>query len=167
MYAIIQTTTGRERLVRSLVERFYLVENERAFLPFCEREKKYQGKMRKVRTPLFPGYVFFSTADPVGLFFRLKQVPELTKLLRVDETILQLTDEESDLLLRLCGESDVLAMSRGIIEGEHVRILEGPLVGFEGNLSRINMHKRIATLTVPMLGREMSVTVGLEIIKKV
>lgn len=57
-------------------------------------------------------------------------------------------------------------MSSGIIENDRVRILSGPLMGMEGNIRRIDRHKRIAYLEIEMFGRTVEMKVGLEIIKK-
>ena len=47
-----------------------------------------------------------------------------------------------------------------------VRILSGPLMGMEGNIRRIDRHKRIAYLEIEMFGRTVEMKVGLEIIRK-
>lgn len=57
-------------------------------------------------------------------------------------------------------------MSSGIIENDRVQILSGPLMGMEGNIRRIDRHKRIAYMEIEMFGRTVEMKVGLEIIRK-
>ena len=44
---------------------------------------------------------------------------------------------------------------------------EGPLVGMEGMIKRIDRHKRMAVLEVELFNRISEVKVGLEIVEKV
>lgn len=57
-------------------------------------------------------------------------------------------------------------MSSGIIENDRVQILSGPLMGMEGNICRIDRHKRMAYMEIEMFGRTVEMKVGLEIIRK-
>ena len=91
---------------------------------------------------------------------------------RVDETdwngdqIVPLVQEEVELLMRIGTDKQLVEMSSGIIENDRVRILSGPLMGMEGNIRRIDRHKRIAYLEIEMFGRTVEMKVGLEIIRK-
>ena len=57
-------------------------------------------------------------------------------------------------------------MSTGFIQGEQIFITEGPLQGKEGQIIRIDRHKRIAYLQLSMFNKETTTKVGLEIISK-
>ena len=91
---------------------------------------------------------------------------------RVDETDWNwrsdcpLVQEEVELLMRIGTDKQLVEMSSGIIENDRVRILSGPLMGMEGNIRRIDRHKRIAYLEIEMFGRTVEMKVGLEIIRK-
>lgn len=58
-------------------------------------------------------------------------------------------------------------MSQGMIIGDKVVILSGPLKGMESTIQRIDRHKRKAWLNLEMFGRQQLVEVGVEIVKKV
>ncbi|WP_416239277.1 KOW motif-containing protein, partial [[Clostridium] innocuum] len=47
-------------------------------------------------------------------------------------------------------EEHVVEMSTGFIQGEQIFITEGPLQGKEGQIIRIDRHKRIAYLQLSM-----------------
>ena len=45
-------------------------------------------------------------------------------------------------------------------------VKDGPLVGMEAYIKKIDRHKRIAVLNAEMFEQEINVSVGLEIIEK-
>ena len=96
----------------------------------------------------------------------LKKVIGLTKLIGIGDQIVPLVQEEVELLMRIGTDKQLVEMSSGIIENDRVRILSGPLMGMEGNIRRIDRHKRIAYLEIEMFGRTVEMKVGLEIIRK-
>ena len=57
-------------------------------------------------------------------------------------------------------------MSTGVIEGDRVIVTDGPLVGREALISKIDRHKRLAYLDMRMFGRIKTIKVGLEIVRK-
>ena len=90
----------------------------------------------------------------------------MTKLLRADRTILELTKDEEELLLNLGGSDHIVEMSYGYMEGQKVTITEGPLKGFEGEIRKIDRHKRSCIVEIDMFGQKNRMTVGLEIVEK-
>ena len=60
----------------------------------------------------------------------------------------------------------VVRESLGLIEGDRVIVLSGPLKNHESLIRKINRHKRKAWLEMSMFGQSQLVEVGLEIIKK-
>ena len=70
-------------------------------------------------------------------------------------------------LLRFAGDEELVKMSQGMIIGDKVVILSGPLKGMESTIQRIDRHKRKAWLNLEMFGRQQLVEVGVEIVKKV
>ena len=63
-------------------------------------------------------------------------------------------------------ENRTVEMSTGVVEGDDVIILNGPLMGHAGWIKKIDRHKRLAYLEVEMLGRTTTVKLGLEIVVK-
>ena len=53
-----------------------------------------------------------------------------------------------------------------INENDEVQVIEGPLLGFEGKIKKINLHKRTATILLDMCGREVETILGIEFIEK-
>ena len=106
------------------------------------------------------------TQNPEKLVNGLKKVIGLMKLIGTGDEIVPLVQEEIDLLMKIGTDKQLVEMSSGIIENDRVQILAGPLMGMEGNIRRIDRHKRTAYLEIEMFGRTVEMKVGLEIIRK-
>ena len=167
MWYVIQVRTGTEEKIRkqceTIIDKSIL---EKSFIPKYEQERKYQGAWHTERKVLFPGYVFLVSDEKEKLFFELKRIVGLTKLLGSGETVVPLTDEEVGFLLRLGGEEQTVRTSEGIIENDRVIVTSGPLKGNEGLIRKIDRHKRKAWLEIQMFGRTLEMQVGLEIMAK-
>lgn len=167
MWYVIQVRNGMEEETRKQCEKIIDKETlEKSFIPMYEQERKYQGKWHRELRVLFPGYVFLVSENKEKLFFELKRVIGLTKMLGTGETIVPLTAEEVDFLLSFGRGEQVVEMSAGIIENDHVIITRGPLKGNEGLIRKIDRHKRKAWLEIQMFGRAMEMQVGVEIVRK-
>lgn len=135
--------------------------------PILPTEETISGRMAYPgKNILFPGYVFLIAQNLECLVNGLKKVIGLTKLIGIGDQIVPLVQEEVELLMRIGTDKQLVEMSSGIIENDRVRILSGPLMGMEGNIRRIDRHKRIAYLEIEMFGRTVEMKVGLEIIRK-
>jgi transcriptional antiterminator NusG len=167
MWYVIWVETGKEHKTREILERRIPEDAyERIVIPEKLIRRKMKGEWKDVQTRLFPGYIFV-VADEISAFAEaLKEVPEFTQLLKADGEICPVYPEEEAVLKRLVDKKETVGMSTGIIENDRVRILEGPLVGLEGTVKKINRHKRTAVLHMELFDRVMRVEVGLEITEK-
>lgn len=166
MLYVLQTLAGSETKLSARCEKIIKDEAEEAFVPTVERTKKYNRVEKTVRSAMFPGYVFFRTDDPVDLFFRLKTIPYLSKLLRVNEELLHVSPEEDRVISSLGGADHNTEGSVGIIEGGKLTILRGPLKDFTGDIVRIDRHRKTATIALDFLGERRTITLSLEVTKK-
>lgn len=60
----------------------------------------------------------------------------------------------------------IIETSTGFIEGDKIIITEGPLVGHESQIKRIDRHKKIAELDISMFGQIRKIKVSCEILTK-
>lgn len=140
---------------------------DECFVPTCEFERKRRGEWKRVRLPMFPGYVIAVTRDVGRLQELLRRVPEFTKLLRMGESFTPLSDAEIGRIQAYAGGVEhSMAMSYGVMEGDQVRIVEGPLLGCEGQIVEIKRRAGVAILEMHMFGRTMRTRVGLAIVAK-
>ena len=134
-----------------------------AFKGSFGRLKKYKSEWRRERRPLYPGYVFMVTRDPEALDKALIKVPGRHRLLKADDIILTVSEEEKEFLKRLGGSENLVDISTGYKEGDRIKILSGPMVGLEGDIVHVDRHKRLVTINVSLFGRTVKTTLGLEL----
>lgn len=168
MWYVVQVVGGKEKHVLELMQTF--VEDglmEECFIPQYEIMKRIRGDWRKRLEVLLPGYIFVVTKKPDRLAYELRKVPAFTKLLGNNDVFIPLADQEVA-FINAFTEPDhrVVEMSEGVIEGDTIVILNGPLMGQTGLIKKIDRHKRLAYLEIEILGRVKSVKVGLEIVRK-
>ena len=84
-----------------------------------------------------------------------------------ERAFVPLTDKETDWFLSFMDREHVVRMSEGYIDGDKVVVTRGPLMGFEGQIRRVDRHKRRAYLDVTMFGRTVPTSFGLVIGRKV
>ncbi len=169
MLYVIQVRSTEEHRVQEELRACILKEGEEAFIPTYELQKFFHGEPRIVKKALFPGYVFCRTPQIDDLFYRLKLLPRLTKLLRADVAVPEfgtVTPEEEARLDVMGGPEHNVGVSIGVIEGGEVKILSGPLKEFTGPIYKIDRHKRMATVGMDIAGVEHRVPVALEIVYK-
>ena len=166
MWYVIQVMSGKEHHIAELCRVQNIQDGEEVFVPLYQRKKKIKGEWKMCEAILFPGYVFFATEDVESLFFRLKDVQGLTKILTTGDEFTPLHETETDFLKQFGGKQHVVEMSVGYIEGDTCVVTSGPLKGFTGTIKKIDRHKKIAVLEVEFFGRSTEVTVGLEVVEK-
>ncbi len=167
MWYVVQVMGGQERQTLDLIARLKgggaLSD---AFIPQREIMRHVEGEWVRQRENLFPGYVFVDTRKPDELFTQLGKVPAFTRLLGSEDAFVPLSREEQAVVQALIGDDHIAEVSEGIIEGGEVRILSGPLRDHDAIIAKIDRHKRCAYVRVNMLGREVDIKLGLEIVRK-
>jgi len=167
VWVVAQVLSGKEEEVRKACADMLSGDVlEDIFVPRQVRLKKYKGEWRRERRPLYPGYVFMVTKDPLSLEKALIKVPGRHRLLKADDIILTVSEEEKAFLKRLGGSSNVVDISTGYKEGDVIKILKGPMVGLEGHIIHVDRHKRLVTINVSLFGRSVKTTLGLELTYK-
>ena len=166
MWYVIQTLGGKEEETAHMIRRnISSCFAKECFIPKRERLKKFHGIWNKEEEILFRGYVFVDSERPQGLYRELKQIPRLTKLLgREDEYFFALSQEEEELVRGIGDEKQKTAICRiAVEEGKKIRVLEGPLKGYTGDVVKVNLHKREVVVRVEFMGRPMELKMGVEI----
>ncbi|WP_225748964.1 antiterminator LoaP [Paraeggerthella sp. Marseille-Q4926] len=168
MWYVAQVQAGRESSTLEMCKKLVRPSAmEDCFMPEYEVLWKIRGEWRLVKRLLFPGYLFFVTGDVNELHKDLLGVPMPIKLLGNEEnSFFPLTDKERDWFLSFMDGAHVVRMSEGYIAGDKITVTRGPLMGFEGDIRKIDRHKRRAYIDVTLFGRTVPASVGLEIVRK-
>lgn len=168
MWYVVQTMAGREfavcRLIESLVESDVL---EECFVPQYEVQKQFRGEWRTCAATLFPGYLIVVTERIDELEARLRRVPAFTRVLGNDGGFVPLERDEVAWIDAFTEKGHrTVGVSEGIIDGDRIVVLRGPLRGHEGWIRKINRRKRTAYLEIDMFGRTIHTKIGLGIVRK-
>lgn len=167
---VIFVRSGSEEKIK---QRFNSSEDFMAFIPKKMVYHRKQGIVSKKEEILFKGYVFIETSKNakdlrIYLAKELKGATGYIKLLgdQSDHEIQSISVEERNFLERFTNKERVIDTSIGFIVGDRVTITEGPLMGHESSIKKIDRHKRTAELEVLMFGQINNVKVACEIISK-
>lgn len=172
MYYVLQVAAGTESRVeeqiRVMVERRLY---DRCFHPMRHMRKKFRGEWKEVHEKLLPGYVFITSDCVEDLYLELGRVPMVTKLLGKDgEYFAALSAHDVEWLGQIMGAADGSAevpISRiSVSEDDMVTILSGPLKDVEGQIKKINLHKRIAEVEVDFMNRKTIIYLGIEMVER-
>ena len=188
MWYVVQVTTGQEQQVCDLVTRIAAKEGaqleapgkpaapaapagsgkpllQECFVPTYETERKYQGEWQTRRYKLFPGYVIAVTNHVDQLNQLLRSVRAYTKILGNEDAFIPLDRAEMTFIDSFTSQQHrVVRMSRAVQEGETVRVTDGPLVGHEAWIRKVNKRKGTAIVEMSMFGRTLQVEIGLAVV---
>lgn len=164
---VLYVSGGKEARIVS-----FLKDHEiKAFTPTMERIHKKQGAYQKIVVPMFPNYIFIiSELDQKDFNEELRKLKQLKsgiiKQLTYDnDGTSALLPEEKDLLESLMDDCYLIRHSVGMMEGDRIIVTDGPLIGMESRIKRVDRHKRLAYLECELLGKQ--VKISLEVIKKI
>ena len=169
---VINTYSGHENKVKQNLEhRVVSLNQKRAVRQVVVptetvQEVNKDNQKVSVEKRTMPGYVLVNmdlNEDSWGL---VKGTPGVTGFVGASNEPIPLTQVEVDRLLRR--EVAVRAPSRAQFSiGEQVKVIQGPLSDFSGEISEINEDASRLKVLVSIFGRETPVEVGYDQVKKV
>ncbi|MEC0090217.1 antiterminator LoaP [Paenibacillus macquariensis] len=129
---------------------------------------------------IFPGYVFIQTDMDNEKYYKIKSIPEIIKILnyrnkrdisrgnnRFNEegNFKYIPDIEMENIIKIINENDIVEYSNILFRNDKVLVISGPLKGMEGNIQRIDKHKKRAKLSLEFMGSQKLIDIGIEIIR--
>ena len=174
MYYVIQVKTGKEqKAIDDINKNRPDEESFDVFAPYRKIIKKFKGVEKECIERCFPGYIFVETDNVKELFRQLYFTPGFQKLLGREEgtdNFVPLDQDESRMVDILYSKNNnrITEISNiEVKEGETIRVLDGPLMGLETKIKKVNLHKRNVTIEYMMCGRLVSSNVGINIITNI
>ena len=181
-YSVLFTRTDRQEALKYILQNSFPEEHGQVFLPMYEHYRRDRKEIEQ--KALFPGYLFiFSDLAPNALYEYVRKsridMTAFVKTLNMEkiynqwEPLLEednganlwdLTDEEENFLEQMLDEKGILRMSAGYLESGKAIVVEGPLVGLDERIDKLDRRNKQARLKSLILGRE--VYVGLDILPK-
>lgn len=174
MYYVIQVKTGKEQqAIDDILKNKPDDASFDVFAPYRKILKKFKGVQKEIIERCFPGYIFVETDDAKKLFFELYWIPGYTRLLgREADTynFVPLDKDESRMIDILYSKNSnrITEISNiEVKEGQTIRVLDGPLMGLETQIKKVNFHKRTVTVEFMMCGRLVTSPIGINIVTDV
>jgi len=173
MYFVIHTTRGQEEeLIRKIKRRKESSCFEDVFIIKRDLKKKFNGKWNDVTERLFPGYIFVETEEPKKMHLLLNEIEGYSKVVgfKDDEIIhyIPLSEVEEDFIKGLAGKENDYTIGVSeieVLEGKKIRVISGPLLGQEGIVKKVNLHKRVAEVEIIFLNQPVMIEFGIDICK--
>jgi transcription antitermination factor NusG len=133
------------------------------FLPMNVKVSRRKGRTYRPLFPLFPGYVFFCAVEDTQRLHVLttNRVANLIEVHDKEQFVAELSAIEK--VLRL---GQPLLPHKYLKCGQMYRMTGGPLMGIEGQLTRIDNAARLI-LKVDMLGQAVSVSIDADMVEPV
>ena len=174
MYYVIQVKTGKEQqAIDDILKNKPDDASFDVFAPYRKSLRKYKGVMREAVERCFPGYIFVETNDVQRLFKQLYFTPGFQRLLGREaetENFVPLDKDESRMIdiLYSANNNRITEISNiEVKEGEMIRVLDGPLMGLETQIKKVNLHKRTVLVEFMMCGRLVTAPIGINIITNI
>jgi len=143
------------------------------FIPMKETLSKNYGFVKKETVIMFPSYVFVESQLSSSEFIQqsrkiiLSSKDAIRLLSYGDDDEIAIREEERVSLLKLCNINICVESSLGIIKGDMVIIKEGPLMGRESSIIKIDRHKLQAIICLDFMGVIRQISVALQIVEKI
>lgn len=119
-----------------------------AFVLRREQWRKRHGAWEKRVVPLWEGYLLVSTSDVAGLDKAMSKLSFPVQVAKGEGHYAPLDDVAQAWYERVCDASRVIRTSMGAIVGGELRVLDGPLVGQESRIRKVDRHRCVCWLAV-------------------
>lgn len=163
----LQVVTGQEEKTKHIIENT-LGSHITCLVPKRQLTERKNGKWHLVHRTLFPGYLIIKSHMNTQRYYQLKQLPIMANILKDNDGPLPIHEEELTTLNHLMDpDTGLITISNAIRENDRIHITQGPLTGMEGRIKTIDHRKGRATVTLPFLGEERTVQLGINLMDKV
>ncbi|MEX2568611.1 MAG: UpxY family transcription antiterminator [Cyclobacteriaceae bacterium] len=128
------------------------------YLPIIEEVRQWSDRKKKVQRPLFNGYLFVKTSK--GRLWESLQVSGAVKFVNFSGEHALVQQSEIDTIKRIIETGVAVEVETANIErGEAVKILGGPLQGFEGECVQ-KSNQDYFIIRIPSINQSMLITVS-------
>ena len=137
-----------------------------AFLPKITAMSKRRDRRKKIRVPLFPGYIFLrSDLSPAERLEIVKTVG-VVRLVGNKDGPVPVPDEAMESLKIMVAGDDPVETGTRFRKGDRVMVVEGPFAGVTGTFVRYRGYDRIV-VAIEALGQYAAVSVSEEQVEKI
>mgnify|MGYP003389971793 FL=1 len=99
-----------------------------SFLPLKKMIRQWSDRKKTIESPLFPNYLFVYTT--VHDRFKVLEIPGTARYISFNNSPVTITDNEIEMIKKMMTDPHV--MIENCLEGDAVKITEGPFTGLTG-----------------------------------
>ena len=149
----LQTRSRHEKMVAQELD----VKKIQCYLPLYWSVRQWSDRYKSVLLPLFPGYLFVRVRCEEQLL--ILETRGVVKILGASSGPTPIPEKEI-LDLESVVESQIpIQPGAGLLKGQRVRVIRGPLAGVEGVLQDYKKSYRLA-VSIKLLGRSVIVEIS-------
>jgi transcription antitermination factor NusG len=142
---VLYTRSGHEKRVADLLER----KHTETYLPVTKGQRPWSDRKKATFQPLFRSFVFVYTSPDQHA--RIRQVDGVISFVHWLSKPAVIRQDEIDTIKKFLQEYDVVRLEKTAINLEdRVRIINGPLMMWEGNV--VEIRTTTVKITLPSLG---------------
>jgi len=151
----LYTRSRHEEVVQQRLEE----KNIHVFLPLIEVWSKRKDRRKKIKKPLFPGYLFFyEKLNPANRLAILKTLG-VVKILGNEKGPVSIPEVQIESIRKTLSSQAAISPFPYLREGQLVRVTEGPLRDCEGFLLKIKEGKQRLVISLDLLKRSVCVEI--------
>lgn len=164
---VLFVNTNKEEKVKKILEK-EMGDECKFIVPTRELIERKNGKWHNEKRKLFPGYIFIKAIMNIEIYYKLKKVPRIIKLLRTENEVLTVAEKELKVLnILLNNNVNNIGISTLCKEKDSIKIISGPLLGLEGKIVKIDSRKGRAKVNLRFMNEERIVELGIELVDKI
>jgi transcription termination/antitermination protein NusG len=142
---------------KGIVERVLLPEEETVEIKNNERKERVKK--------MFPGYLFVQMKPDETVWYLLRRLPGVAKLVGIKNEPTPVSEEEIDRILRQLGEK-AKKIEVDFELNEVIKVISGPFRGYTGEISEINAERGKLKSLISIFGRETPVELDFDQVEK-
>jgi len=156
---VVHILTGHELKVKTYIDNTIGEKGledliAEVFVPMEDIIEMHRGKRRTVQRKFFPGYMLVLLVLNKDTESYIRGVPGVTGFVMTGKSPVPLTDEEVEgILQRTQKEKASQTVEIPFIEGQPVRVIDGPFKDFTGIVSEIHRERGKVRVMVSIFGR--------------
>jgi transcription termination/antitermination protein NusG len=164
MHVLTNSEDDFSRRLRPLV-------GDRIIVPKKLLTIRKRGVNKKVLSPVFRGYVFLQSEDllsELDVFWAIRRTPGFIRYLRESARPSPLNDRDLALLRHFISLGEFADTSKVTFdENDRIVVLEGPLKGLEGRITKVDRRKGRARVILDMYESQFPIDLGFEVVERV
>jgi transcriptional antiterminator NusG len=168
---VVHVYSGHEKKVaealRQRTETLHLLDKIlRVFIPTQDKIQIRRGQRRTVSEKIFPGYILVEMEMTDNAWLAIRTTEGVTGFVGMSSRPTPLPKSEVEAIMKYAEQSDT-QYKADFVDGEAVRITDGPFNDFLGTVDNIDEERGKVTVLINIFGRETPVELDFLQVKKV